>query len=154
MRAPSNNTTVIVTMLTLLAFSAMLSACTRELDPIRYGTDAGAYCRMTIVEPRFAGSILTDKGRTLKFDAIECMANYVLQEEENGLSFSPDQIHASVDEHGDLLPVSNVFFVISDSVRTPMGGGIVAYDSDQPNSITWSDLLDLYRQKNETSKRH
>lgn len=153
MRAPGKTLVTFPALLILLVSSTMLSACKRELAPIRYGTDAGSYCRMTIVEPRFAGSILTEKGRTLKFDAIECMTNYVLQEEQNGVSFSPDQIYASVDQQGELSPVADAFFIISDSVRTPMGGGIVAFKTDQPNSVSWMDLLDLYRRKGGTGMR-
>lgn len=138
----------------LLFFAGLSSGCKHELRPIEYGTDNGSYCRMTIVEPRFAGAILTDKGRTLPFDALECMTQFVVQKESEGVDLSGFKMHASVNDDGELYPVSDVYFVISDSIRTPMGGGIVAYDERQPGSMSWDELLDHHRRPESNTSHH
>ena len=55
---------------------AMFS-CTPESKPIAYGEDKCEFCRMSIVDQRFGCEIMTSKGKALKFDAVECMVNYI-----------------------------------------------------------------------------
>jgi copper chaperone NosL len=54
----------------------MLIACNPERKPIQYGEDKCAFCRMSIVDQRFGGEIVTQKGKVYMFDAVECMVNY------------------------------------------------------------------------------
>ena len=56
---------------------ALLSACSRAPEPVQYGKDACAHCRMTIMDKRFAAEIITAKGKVFKFDAAECMADFL-----------------------------------------------------------------------------
>ena len=64
----------------MLILPALLTACSQKPDKIRYGSDECAYCKMMITDNRFATQIVTETGKSIKFDAIECMADYV---EEN-----------------------------------------------------------------------
>ena len=105
---------------------------------------------MTIVEPRFATSILTEKGRTLKFDAVECLANFVLSEDKAGNDNTGNKLFVSIDEIGTMTAIENAFFIISDSIRTPMGGGVVAYDSEQPGAKKWPEILTHFREMGPT----
>jgi len=55
----------------------LLTACSHEPDPIRYGKDACAHCKMTIMDKRFSAELITAKGKVFKFDAAECMAGFL-----------------------------------------------------------------------------
>ena len=55
----------------------MIVACDPESKPIVYGEDKCEFCRMSIVDQRFAGEVVTQKGKAYKFDAVECMVNYI-----------------------------------------------------------------------------
>nr|WP_246229479.1 hypothetical protein [Mucilaginibacter humi] len=69
-------------MKTLSAFIIMLcclllGACSHAPEPIRYGKDACAHCKMTIMDKRFSSELVTAKGKVFKFDAAECMTAYL-----------------------------------------------------------------------------
>ncbi|HRO41583.1 MAG TPA: nitrous oxide reductase accessory protein NosL [Flavipsychrobacter sp.] len=55
----------------------LLASCKRGFEPIEYGKDACAHCKMTIVDDRYAAEALTEKGRAYKFDDVLCMKQYV-----------------------------------------------------------------------------
>src|SRR5680860_1574966 len=59
-----------------------LFACNISPQPINYGEDACHYCTMTIVDHQHAAQIVTNKGKAYKFDAIECMLNYLKENDD------------------------------------------------------------------------
>ncbi|NND72283.1 MAG: hypothetical protein HKN43_11980 [Rhodothermales bacterium] len=135
---------------TAVALLFVTSGCARGPEPIHYGEDQGANCRMTIVDERFGSEIVTTTGKVYKFDSIECLANYI-----SSGSLSSDQI-ASVwvtdfNAPGTLIEAETATFVKTNAVHTPMGAGLVAYrvTSDaapilrepESYSMTWSELL-------------
>src|ERR1035437_2162358 len=65
-----------------------LSSCNSEFDPIDYGHDACAHCKMTIIDKHYASEILTKKGKAYKFDDIACLKKYIKEENlsESGLT--------------------------------------------------------------------
>jgi len=60
----------------MLAGIIIMSACTPKPEAINYGNDGCDYCKMTIVDKRYAAELVTTKGKVYKFDAVECMINY------------------------------------------------------------------------------
>ena len=60
-----------------------LFSCSKDSEPINYGTDQCDHCRMTIMDKKFGAEILTKKGKAVKFDALECMINYLLENNIN-----------------------------------------------------------------------
>jgi copper chaperone NosL len=63
-------------LLPVLIFGMVVACRPMRPDPIAYGTDACEYCRMMISDPRFGGEIITRKGRTIKFDGVDCLLSY------------------------------------------------------------------------------
>ena len=118
-----------------LAVTVLLSACSNEPEPIFYGEDQGAHCRMTIADDRFATEIVSVNGRAIKFDSIECLMSYV----QSG-SIERSEI-ASVwvigaDSPGTLILAENAHFVKSQAIKSPMGGGLIAFASvDAANDL-------------------
>ena len=56
---------------------AVVMACASGLpDAIVYGVDACNYCLMQISDKRFGAALITKKGRTIKFDSIDCLLAY------------------------------------------------------------------------------
>ena len=60
-----------------------ISACTVEPQPIQYGRDNCAFCKMTIVDGRYGSELVSSKGKVFKFDAVECLINFDLQNPSN-----------------------------------------------------------------------
>src|SRR5579872_6781969 len=57
-----------------------LSSCTNEFEPIDYGHEACAHCKMTIMDKRYSAEILTKKGKAYKFDDISCLKKFIKEE--------------------------------------------------------------------------
>ena len=138
--------------LLIIAIAACLSSCQSGPQAIEYGTDMCAFCKMTVVDPQHAAEIVTDKGRVYTFDAIECMANYVHQEEE----LIP--AHLLVNDYekpGVLLEAATCHYLISEQIPSPMGANLSAFSSVENASAmqkakggqlyTWQALLEYLK---------
>ena len=111
----------------VLAFAGLSCARTKP-EPILYNVDACASCRMQITDPRFGAALLTKHGKTIKFDAIECMREYY-QQASNAKDVASvwvsDFLHP-----GEMLDASTARFVDLGPGRAPMGRGWVAVATD------------------------
>jgi copper chaperone NosL len=99
--------------------ATLLAGCATGPTPIHYGSDACEHCRMVIADPRYAVELVTETGKVLKFDAIECAAAHA--------SSVPGELEAWVHLPSDLdtwIAAQNVRFRQSDEIRSPMGAGL------------------------------
>lgn len=114
---------VLVLILFPIAF-----ACSQQPEPINFGSDDCIHCKMTIEDQRFGAEIVTKKGKILKFDAAECMINYlkkgkISEEEVAGLyviDFSNPQ---------KLIDAKKAFYLISPNLPSPMGANLSAFST-------------------------
>ena len=104
----------------------LLVACTPKAEKIQIGKDNCAECRMTIVDPKFGAEIVTKKGRVHKFDDVHCLALFL---ERRGVELS--DIHKTLfvdyNNSNDFVEVKHAEFVISSSLKSPMGGNAAAF---------------------------
>ncbi|WP_020570821.1 hypothetical protein [Neolewinella persica] len=110
--------------LLLLLLTTIFCTCgPAHPEPIVYGKDQCAFCRMAIVDVNFGAELVTKKGRVMKYDAAECMANQLSKE---AIDFQ--QLYAvPYDQPATLWPVDSLSFVIDDAFRSPMGANLVAF---------------------------
>ena len=107
----------------------MLAACggkPGEPRPpeIQYGQDMCAACGMLISEARFAAATLLTSGEARKFDDIGEMLVYHMDHPE-------EQVQAwFVHDYGSesWTRGESAYFVQSDTIKSPMGSGIVAFE--------------------------
>ena len=104
----------------------LLAGCEPGPQPIRYGEDVGAYCRMTISDPRFGAELVTTTGKTFKFDSIECLTGFVAEHPEVYEAAHSVWV-VPFDAPGTLIPVAEAHFLQSAVLPSPMGGGLAAY---------------------------
>ena len=129
-----------------------LAACgPHRPAPIAYDVDACDYCRMQISDRRFGAELVTKKGRTIKFDSIECLLSYYKQ--ANSAGDVESVWVADIRHPGVLIDANQAHFVNLGPGRAPMGGdrGWAAIADEQDAAaigITdraaikrWSDLL-------------
>lgn len=117
--------------------------CGRGAEPIHYGEDQCAFCKMTIEDPKFGAEIITSKGRVYKFDAIECLVSAL-----PGYKDASAILVTPFDKVSTLTPVDSVAFLQSDRIRSPMGGGLAAFIDknsgqaylDSLQWLTWSEV--------------
>ncbi|MDX9789490.1 MAG: nitrous oxide reductase accessory protein NosL [Candidatus Kapaibacterium sp.] len=73
-------------MKNLLIIPAVLSiflliSCNHEPEPIEFGHDECVLCKMSITDEKYGAEIVNKNGKTFKFDALECMAKYIADEQ-------------------------------------------------------------------------
>ena len=64
------------TLFLLVIAIVSIVSCQNSPEPIDYGHDDCAFCRMVISDQKFGGELITQKGKVYKFDSIECMVSY------------------------------------------------------------------------------
>ncbi len=116
-----------------------LASCKAEFDPIDYGHDACAHCKMTIIDKRYAAEILTKKGKSYKFDDIACLRKYIA-----GQKLSQDGLSIFVADYnnpeGKFLDAQFVVYLHNDIFKSPMNGCYAAFEKSE-NAWSLKDSL-------------
>jgi copper chaperone NosL len=133
----------------LLLGAVLITACAAAPDDVHWGMEECAQCQMVISDERFAGQVVDRRGKTYKFDAIECMAAFV----DSGALAAAD-IHSLwiADGRDSWVAVEEAAFLHSENTRSPMGGGYTAHaDGDAARRLqaevggellTWQQVRD------------
>lgn len=135
--------------LAMLAISSMvLASCKAEFDPIDYGHDACAYCKMTIIDKRYAAEVLTKKGKAYKFDDIACLKKYIKERklQQGDLSIFVADYNSP---ESAFLNAQLVVYLHNDIFKSPMNGCYAAFAKPE-NARTLKDSLntDLLKWEN------
>lgn len=106
----------------LLSFFVAICAlaCTPEVEPIRYGAENCAHCMMTISDRRFGAELLTQKGRVYKFDAVECLAAFHIENANTGHTVHSLWI-TDFSNPGTLINAETATYLRSTTLKSPMG---------------------------------
>ncbi|WP_457600911.1 nitrous oxide reductase accessory protein NosL [Hydrogenivirga sp.] len=144
-------------LLLLPPFLFLLLSCEvkPQPEPIEYGKDSCAFCRMIIADAGFAAELKTRKGKVYKFDSIECLAAYLLSggvKREEVLALWVADFPSK-----ELVRVEEVRFLISDKLRSPMGLDITAFKNEEElreaqrnfggRILTWEEVLKYVGEK-------
>lgn len=142
--------------ITIIIMGLALGACAPQPKPIEYGADGCVYCQMTIVDRQHAAEAVTDKGKVYKFDAIECMMNYTLQNPEMEMAFLLVNPYS---QPGALVSVEDCTFLISPNLPSPMGAYLSAFPSTGEaqamqrehggTAYQWNELRSYFKEKGE-----
>lgn len=118
-------------------------------QPINYGKDQCAYCRMSVSDARFGCQLMTTKGRAFHFDDVQCVIAHVkkgnIAAEDVANYYLPDYSNDN-----KLLPAEGLYLLKSESLKSPMRGDIAAFASEADleevkevhggETLTWADL--------------
>ena len=102
--------------------------------PVDVGNDRCPYCSMSVIDVRFAAQQVTVSGRVHVYDAIECLVDHLAGHGGPALTagwcFVADHA-ASSRAQASLVSVHDATILHHARLRTPMGGGLVAF-ADEP----------------------
>lgn len=138
------NINVIIMLLTTL----LLASCETGFDPIDYGHDACAHCKMTIIDKRYASETVTKKGKVYKFDDIICLRKYMSDN-----NFPTDGLLIFVADYsnpdGKFLEAKHAMYIHHEIFKSPMNGGYAAFAKSE-NGLALKDSLnaDLLKWEN------
>jgi copper chaperone NosL len=109
-----------------IAAVLFITACTPKAEKIAIGKDNCSECKMTIMDPKFGGELVTKKGKVYKFDDTHCMAAFL---ERRGIELS--DIHKTLfvnySNPQEFVEVKSAEFVVSSQFKSPMGGNAAAF---------------------------
>jgi len=105
-----------------------ISSCSNKPQSFLYGKDICDNCRMTIVDPKFGGEIVTKKGRAYKFDDPACMIHFLKSGQLKETNISR-LLALNFQKRDDFIDVTRAFFLLSPALKTPMGGNAAAFAS-------------------------
>jgi copper chaperone NosL len=121
-------------------------------EPLKFGHDGCAYCKMTIIDPKFGAELITRKGKIFKFDAVECMINF-----EKNKYVKPEEIgrYYVIDASGKgLIAAEEAIFMHSEKLPSPMGANISAFSVSAENEaliksyngkkMNWQQVLSTF----------
>lgn len=103
-----------------------LASCTAKPQAIVSGDDHCEHCHMVISDSRFAGEVITAKGRVFKFDSISCLLRYFAKEKNNLKQI----LVADYFKPEVLLEAEKARFLVGSRINGPMGPGPIAAGSD------------------------
>ncbi len=130
----------------------VLVSCSIRPSKIEYGADTCHFCKMNIVEKTHAAQLVTKKGKTFKYDAIECMLNDLQNKNKENIG-----LHLITDYNRptELIDATKATFLISDLVQSPMGANLSGFQAaDDALSVTneadgqlynWIEIQALFR---------
>jgi copper chaperone NosL len=140
----------------LVAALVMLAACHAGPPEIAWNRDACDFCRMTISDRQYAAAATTSGGRSVKFDAIECLAGWVAAQPSPPRAIWVTDAEAP----GTLIAVENARFFRAASGRSPMGKGFIAVAASRDpgplaatygsGPLSWSQVRDLVAREGAT----
>jgi copper chaperone NosL len=114
-------------LVALAASGSLATSCSKEPARLEFGTDACAYCSMTISDQRHGALFVSDKGRTYKFDAIECMVDA----QTPGEKLADIQVHSfhvvDYSQPGVVIDAASATYLVSPAVPSPMGANVSAF---------------------------
>ena len=130
----------------------LLNGCSPSPEPISYGTDSCDYCKMTIVDAKFSSELVTRKGKVYKFDSIECMAGFTIENK-----MTAEKVHSlwvmPIESPQQFMNVDQAVFLHSEAIRSPMRMGLAAFPDLQAAQkvqadyqgeiLTWEEVIQL-----------
>ncbi|WP_161808359.1 nitrous oxide reductase accessory protein NosL [Zhouia amylolytica] len=108
----------------ILTLPLTIVSCEIKQAPINYGSDACHYCKMTIVDPQHAAELVNNNGKVFKYDAIECMVNFL---QNNSTSDYTLFLVNDYQNPKKLIDAKNANYVISPAISSPMGANLSAF---------------------------
>lgn len=107
-----------------LALLLLFFSCNVSPKPIVYGSDGCHFCSMTIVDKVHAAEVVTKKGKVYKFDATECMINFMKDFDTSEIEL---YLSNNYTEPEALIDATKATFLISENIPSPMGAFLSAF---------------------------
>jgi copper chaperone NosL len=108
----------------------LFTSCNTKPQPFAYGKDICDDCKMTIMDPKFGGEIITKKGKVYKFDDAHCLVNFI----KGKFIKEPDVaqvVFIDYENEKNFLDAKSSYFVTSDQLKSPMNSNSAAFPSKE-----------------------
>lgn len=135
----------------LLAF--VFLACSIEPEPLTYGKDQCHYCKMTLMDQKFGGELVTTKGKVYKFDDINCLFNFYNDGSVNKKDFR-FKLVVDFSQPEKLIDAEKAVYLKSAEIKSPMASQVAAFETVQTKlaaewnatEYAWAELQHQFSQ--------
>lgn len=126
-------------------FAFILQSCTPKPEAIRYGEDQCHYCKMSLVDEKFACEVVTSKGKIYKYDDVSCMVKHIHELEHEGTTTAYTLVN-NFDNPTEFLNVDEAVFVTAENFSSPMGGNTAAFKTATGQSAVsdWTQVKNKF----------
>jgi copper chaperone NosL len=150
-RKNKNSFSNVSTGLTAAAILVMVfgASCSPGPQPIQFGKDACDFCKMTILDQRFGGEVITEKGKVYKFDDIHCITSFLKSGYSNKTKGAGIYL-LNYNTPATFVTSGESFLLRSSGLHSPMGSNIAAFATEagreqskqQVNgeNVQWNDI--------------
>ena len=116
---------IFVVAVSIAALTVLANCQKGTVEPVSLeSNDMCSFCRMSILEKRYAAELIDTEGQVFKFDDIGCMAKFIKQQRNS----APIQAAFVMDfDSREWLEAASASYVRSAEFKTPMSGGIAAF---------------------------
>ncbi len=131
----------------------LFTACNVKPQPINYGSEGCAFCKMTIVDRQYASQMVTNHGKTYNFDSVECMMHFATEHPDRKMELYRVN---DFNEPGTFLDATEATFLKSPKLKSPMGENLSAYKTVEAahkaqteydgQLYSWKELQKLLKQ--------
>lgn len=136
--------------LILLLIVLLFVACGNDPEPIIFGEDNCAHCKMMITDEKYGAELVTDKGKIYKYDSIECLLQQLHMK-----VFSEEQIASlwviDFSNPQTLIDAKTAYYTKNDNFRSPMGLNVQAFQTEEDfnkffnenggGKLSWANLM-------------
>ena len=139
----------------LLYVVLLISSCRVNERAIVCGSDECEHCKMLIMDKRYGSEIVTSKGKVYTFDSVECLIEFIYENEDSGMDASTLLVTSYTDP-GRLIDAKTASFLISGQMPSPMGAFLTAfsdykvakefYSSSGGYLYTWEELIRNFKE--------
>jgi copper chaperone NosL len=146
----SKKTALSISSVLILCMMLMIQSCSTGPKPIVFGKDECSFCKMIISDQRFGAELITEKNKIYKFDDTHCIVSFLKSK-----FIAENDIKAvyliDYSNPGELINSKNCYILLSEELRSPMGGNGAAFASEDSikkytelmkgTNTKWSDLI-------------
>jgi copper chaperone NosL len=106
----------------------IMISCQSGPEPFAYGKDICADCKMTIMDPKFGGEVITKKGKVYKFDDAHCMNKFLGKGAVKEADIA-QTVFIDYENNKNFLDVKSSFFVVSPRLKSPMNSNAASFST-------------------------
>ena len=145
----------------VICIPLIMTSCNLDPKPIMYGADPCTFCSMTIVDKQHSALLVTEKGRTYKYDAVECLINDLQDWDKPKVAKC---LVADFSNPGQLTNAASAHYLVCEAIPSPMGGFLSAFAEKKHRdevlnnlggtTYTWKQLNESYSIKKKEANVH
>ena len=130
-----NKVSLIISAFFMMSFLS----CNSGPQPIKLGSDACDFCKMSIADQHFGAEIITKKGKVYKFDDMHCILAF-MKSNAIGKNDIKETWLVNFSEPHNFIPAEKAFLLKSNELHSPMGGNVASFDDENKMKETMKDI--------------